>query len=462
MRKRSLYLLLFIFIASGILISINFYTIKILSAVRAYVNGESEYSKGQKDALLYLYTYIETEDSAYKKLFDDAILIPMGDNLARKSLINGYSDDVTTRYFLMGRNHPKDIPNMIWLFQVFKSTYMQTPIRLWTDAQPLIDELYLIGAELNVKIEKRSLTQEEKLVAIKKITAISAELYKKESAFSEVLGNTARQINTYLLIANILGILVIIGNIAWFAILMIHKLSVTNRKLNVINNEVIETNKELDILVYSVSHDLRSPITSIQGLLGILKNENDIVTIKEYMGMVESTINKQDIFILEIIDFFKNKRAVVSYNDFSLQDLIQDVLANHKFTPLAVNMAITTDIALDKVYSDELRIKMIINNLVSNAIKYSDERKTERTMHIKTHTLNNHIIIEVTDNGVGIDNRNIDKIYNMFFVTSNINKGSGLGLYILKQNVEKLTGNVTVKSELNVGTKFTVSIPFAN
>ena len=461
MKKRNAYLLLFIFLASSALIGIDFYTIKILSAVRAYINGESEYSKGQKDAMLYLYTYIATEDPAYMGSFTESIWVPMSDNLARKSLQNNYSDDVTSDYFLSGRNHPDDIPGMIWLFKRFKSTYMKTPIQIWTDAEPLLNELYNTGVAINVKIKNQTLTQQDKRLAVKNISAISAELYKKESAFSKVLGDTARKINSYLLWSNIFCIFIIIGSITLYAARMIQRLAAANIVLATKNNEIIETNKELDTLVYSVSHDLRSPITSIKGLINILKEENDVEMFKEYISLIESTINKQDIFILEIIDFFKNKRSTLSFNEFSLKKLVEDIVASNKFTPTARHIDINLDIDLDKVFTDELRVKMIINNLVSNAIKYSDERKSIQAIAIKTRKQNNYIVIEVTDNGIGIDKRHIDKIYNMFFVTANSNKGTGLGLYILKQNVEKLNGRVEVQSELNIGTKFTIIIPFA-
>ena len=459
MKKKNLYLLLFIFVASSALIAIDYYKIKILSGVRAYTNGESEYSKGQKDALLYLYAYIETSAPRYMTSFRTSLQVPIGDNMARNSMQHNSGDSTTTVDFLMGKNHPKDIPDMIWLFKTFQSTYMKTPIRLWSEAEPMINQLNAIGNDIDARIKKGSLTTAEKQAAVKKITAISGDLYRKESEFSQVLGDTAREINAYVFYVNTLCILIIISNIALYAILMVRRMTATNKKLEAINAEVVETNKELDTLVYSVSHDLRSPITSIQGLLHLLKEETEKEQINEYVDLIDTTIRKQDIFILEIIDFFKNKRSSLSFREFSLKALIEDVLANNKFTPLAKHITITENIALDMVCTDELRIKMILNNLVSNAIKYSDERKLKRTIAINTLKAGDEIVIEVTDNGIGIDKRHIDKIYNMFFVTNHDNKGTGLGLYILKQNMEKLKGRVEVHSELHVGTKFTVYIP---
>lgn len=463
MAKRNFYLLLLIFFASLVLISVNFYTIKILSAVRAYINGESEYSKGQKDASLYLYTYIETGDSTYIKSFNDAIWVPMADNLARKCMsgeINEYGKNITANYFIIGRNHPEDIPGMIWLFKTFRNTYMKTPVMLWIDAEPLLNQLYNIGIEVNVKIRNHTLTPEEKLQAVQQISMISTALYKKESAFSQVLGDTARKINKYLLFANIMCILVIIGSISVYVIIMIKRLGHSYHKLQATNKEIVETNKELDTLMYSLSHDLRSPITSVLGLIQISKEENEITVLKEYMQLIENTAKQQDIFILEIIDFFRNKRSSLNYTEFSLADLLDGIAGSHKFSHIGKQINITIQLGLDLVYTDELRVKMILNNLVSNAIKYSDDSKPEKTVLIKTYNHQNEIVLEVTDNGIGIDEKHINKIFNMFFVTAHTNKGSGLGLYILKQNVEKLKGIVQVQSVVGQGSTFTVRLPF--
>jgi len=457
--KRNFYLLLFILIASVVLISINYYTIKILSAVRAYINGESEYSKGQKDASLYLYTYIETEDSSYIAAFNNAIWVPMSDNLARKSIINNYSDQVTADYFMIGRNHPDDIPGMIWLFKTFRGTYMKTPILLWTDAEPLLNRLYNMGVALNAKVRSGSLSPEEKVKAVQDISQISAELYKRESEFSQVLGDTARKITNYLLWANILCVLVIISNISLYAIVTIRRLSRSYQQLQATNKEIVETNKELDTLVYSVSHDLRSPITSIMGLIHISKDEQDIDGLRECMNLIETTIKQQDIFIMEIIDFFRSKRTSLNCTKFSLKALIETVVASNKFSLPGKSVTITRLLDLDHVYTDELRVKMIVNNLVSNAIKYSDDTKPEKTVLIKTYNQFNEIVIEVIDNGIGIDEQHIDKIFNMFFVTSHSQKGTGLGLYILKQNVGKLKGRVHVQSVIGSGSTFTVHLP---
>lgn len=448
----------FICIASLMLVVVDNYTIKILSAVRSYINGESEYSKGQKDALIFLSAFIATEDTVYLNSFRESIDIPIGDNQGRKSLLNGDSDETVSKYFIRGKNHPEDIPGMIWLFKTFRTTYMKTPIKIWSDAEPYIDQLHDIGIDVGSKVSAHTLSENEKMLATKRISAISAKLYKFESSFSEVLGNTARQITTYLLWANILCVLIIVGSIALFADAMIRRLNASNVVLEAKNKEVVEANAELDTLVYSISHDLRSPITSIQGLISVLKAEDSIEKLKDFADDLESIVKTQDVFILEIIDFFQSKRAFLSYTEFSLKQLVESTIAHSRFIPAASDIAITHELDLDMICTDELRLKIIVNNLLSNAIKYSDEQKPNKSIVIKAQKVHDAMEIRIEDNGVGIEKKHMDKIYDMFYAAHR-GKGTGLGLYILKHHVEKLSGWVEAQSEVNVGTRFTVVLP---
>jgi signal transduction histidine kinase len=97
--------------------------------------------------------------------------------------------------------------------------------------------------------------------------------------------------------------------------------------------------------------------------------------------------------------------------------------------------------------------------LLSNAIKYSDEKKENMYISIKTYNLDEYHKIEIADNGIGIKKEFQDRIFEMFFVTNNNNKGSGLGLYIVKEAIENINGTITVDSESTIGSKFTVTIP---
>jgi signal transduction histidine kinase len=224
--------------------------------------------------------------------------------------------------------------------------------------------------------------------------------------------------------------------------------------------ELQKTNFELDHFVYSVSHDLRAPLTSVMGLVNIAELENISPTQKEYWSMVRKSVVRLDGFIKDILDYSSNSRTEVRREKINFKQIIEEVKGNftHNLAFQDLTMEVTIDDKAD-FYSDTTRIEIILNNLLSNAIKYADRSKpTPRfTIDITTSRRNVHIV--VADNGVGIDKHHIDKIFEMFYKASTRSQGSGLGLYITKETVSRLGGTISATSEPFVHTTFDIWIP---
>ncbi len=273
------------------------------------------------------------------------------------------------------------------------------------------------------------------------------------------MGGTARKIKGYLLLVNVFCIVFILGNIMMFAIKMMKKICASEDVLHAKNAQLTASNKELDTLMHNISHDLRSPISSMKGLIELMSDEKDQEEVKKYLKLMDIVVDRQNIFISETIDFFKNKHQAVAHAEIDMTDLVEAIIMNNRFSPAAQSIVFKHEINADKVHCDELRLKMILNNLLSNAIKYCDENKPTKTITVRTDKIGEWFYIEVEDNGVGMDNRYLQKIFEMYFVIPGNIKGTGLGLYILKENVDKLNGTVDVQSELSKWTKFTVAIP---
>jgi signal transduction histidine kinase len=106
-----------------------------------------------------------------------------------------------------------------------------------------------------------------------------------------------------------------------------------------------------------------------------------------------------------------------------------------------------------------MRLKIVLSNLIDNSLKYSDINKGKSFIRIEAAEDNEAKLILVKDNGVGIDQLYIDKIFNMFYRASERSKGSGLGLYIVKETLNKINGSIQVQSILGSGTTFVVSLP---
>jgi signal transduction histidine kinase len=127
--------------------------------------------------------------------------------------------------------------------------------------------------------------------------------------------------------------------------------------------------------------------------------------------------------------------------------------------PGATEIIFDRELNIDTVQSDPLRLEIIINNLLSNAIKYRDDTKDKKQVIIKTLKRGHHCILEFMDNGIGIEKDHLNRIFEIFFVVDHAHNDSGLGLYIVKETVNKLNGTIRVESERGLGTKFIVVIP---
>ena len=452
--KRNILILLgIVIISSSLLIIVNYFTIRIISSVRAYIQGENQYSKSQKDASLALIMYIHTKDTAYWGDFQEEIKVPIGDSLARTGMMQNASHETIKKGFLQGRVHKDDLDDMIWLFQNFhRLSFINQSIKTWQQADVLVGQLHRLGQQVHQKISRDTLSSSEQQETLEEINILTAKLTEKERAFSENLGTAAREINQYLFYANFAMTLLTIGSATAFAMLMFKRLKAKNSDLRA-------TNEELDQFVYSASHDLRAPLTSLKGLLEIIQQEEVTEPAKTYLQLMEETLDKQDLFIREIIDFSRNKRMAVVQEEVNISSLLQDAIAQHKHISGKSGIIFEKNIQIDKIISDPLRLKIIFNNLLSNAIKYSDPDKENQYIKINMFYQQDKYIIEIADNGIGIKEEHQERIFNMFFTTRNRNSGSGLGLYMVWKTVCKLGGSVKVKSEIGKGSTFIISLP---
>jgi len=226
------------------------------------------------------------------------------------------------------------------------------------------------------------------------------------------------------------------------------------------NYELKQLNKELDNFLYSTAHDLRSPLSSLLGLLNLLKYEDRKENLDAYYGMMQSSIHRMETFISQIVNYSKNKRLSLLLEEVSLHKIIHDVVEAHKFVEGASQISWHIDIKEHfLVFTDVNRITILFNNLISNAIRYADFTKEQPYIRIQIRADLNNVYIEFGDNGIGIGQEHIGKIFNMFYRAHNNSKGSGLGLYILKQTIQKLKGFIKVESEVGIGTRFFISLP---
>lgn len=242
------------------------------------------------------------------------------------------------------------------------------------------------------------------------------------------------------------------------------KFDITERKnaeinLEKQNNELLKTNKELDRFVYSVSHDLRSPLTSIQGLISIIEDESKEPETLEHVEMIKSSINRLDEFIRKILSYSQNKRTGLHAEQILVKKTILTIVDSLQNMDNAKGIHFEIDIQEDfTFFTDKLGFNTIVENIISNAIKYHKSFNTERFIKVTGNVTNEMLQLKIADNGIGIATKHQDKIFDMFFRISSRSEGSGIGLYIVKDTIEKLEGSIHFFSVVRSGTTFEIKL----
>jgi len=269
----------------------------------------------------------------------------------------------------------------------------------------------------------------------------------EEATFSFTVSPHFYQSAWFYLIIIILSGLILYGLYKW----RVYGIEQMNLKLRKVNGE-------LDSFVYSASHDLRSPLASLLGLIELTRRDPGNVEL--YLDKMQSSVKKLDTFIGDIIDFSSNDRKEIQISTIKFSSLIENILAELDYMDIDDKIKVNIDVkSRGRFQNDKRRVAIILRNLISNALKYSDLNKEQPTVDILVEHNTIHAEIVVKDNGIGIDRKDIKDIFNMFYRATEFSSGSGLGLYIVKETVEKLQGNITIESSLNVGSTFKVLLP---
>jgi signal transduction histidine kinase len=233
-------------------------------------------------------------------------------------------------------------------------------------------------------------------------------------------------------------------------------------ELRVQNEELVKVNQEMDSFIYSVSHNLRAPLMSVLGLVDLASREDmDRGSyFQEYFSMMNHSIAKLDDTLKEILDYSRNSRQQIVYQKIDFRGIVENSLERLKylegFEIMQNNITIKADGAF---YSDEYRLTVIMNNLISNAINYKDLSKEKCILNISVLITKEKAIVSVEDNGIGIPEEFKSRIFNMFFRGTVKSKGAGLGLYIVKETISKLNGKIAIHSTYGKGSRVEMELP---
>lgn len=233
-----------------------------------------------------------------------------------------------------------------------------------------------------------------------------------------------------------------------------------------LSDEKFETNNralkkayfELDKLVYSASHDLRGPLTSILGLSNLLVEEGINAKAEQYVALIQESSNKLLTMLSSLQDFSILHKPLGEPQNCIIQTLVKDVWRKVEEDEKVKNVKLTL-VERDNVSvcCNSFLLKLALQKVLQNAVHFQVPKNNDAHIEVDVEMKNNMLNIVVKDNGLGVKNVDVEQLFHMFFRGSEHSKGAGLGLYIAREAVEKLNGKITIHSEY--GTEVKIEIP---
>jgi len=272
--------------------------------------------------------------------------------------------------------------------------------------------------------------------------------------------DTSQMLNVHLGMAAMFIVSAIIGRVVSDFRKKEIELTDQKQKLESANEQLNKTNSELDRFVYRVSHDISAPLKSIKGLVTLSRTEKDISTSQLYLDKIETSIQKLEGFVVEVLDHSRTSRKDVLIESIQLESFVAEILENLKYLENFDRIDFIYDFNTKVVHTDRFLLKVALSNLLSNAVKYQ-RRYSDHKPEIRIHSsqVNGQIRIEIADNGEGIADDYKDKIFEMFYRGTTTSPGSGLGLYIAREAIERLKGTIKVDSTYGKGSVFRMEFP---
>lgn len=469
-----LYVILFLSCFS--LIIINYITIRILTASRAYVNGESHYSKGQNKATRHLITYLYTEDNKSWKLFNEELAVPLGDQMARVALTQNLNDSIAKKGFRAGRNKEGDLDDLIWVFKYFKSVpFLKKAIAEWVFADELVNQLHEMGIKVHQKIKNQELDLQAKHKLSSEISLMCIKQGEAADRFSNIVGDGTREIKDNLIIINIFFILIIITSVTIYYAITLKKIMASKKDIKIkkaqlhniikdlektkieLSTEIIQHKK----LIGTISHDIKSPLKYLAMTNKYIYEESKKYEDEKFKKMTKS-VYSSTLQLFNFIDslltyskiFFEGKSPENSV--YHLKELIQ-IKCNlfHEIAEASNNILlneidenITTNINKDI-------LSAILHNILDNAIKNTDEGVIKVYNHVK----NKKLYLVVEDTGKGFKEEDLiyyNQLSNQHSSEKLMLRNSGIGIHMIVELIHIINGDLKFHSEVGKGSKIEI------
>ena len=527
---------------TALLVGLGAFSMDILSSVRAFVGGESLYSKAQKDAVLHLNEYDKSHEELDYQRFLQAIAVPLGDRKARLALDKPDPDlDAARQGFLAGRNHQDDIDGMIRLFRNFRNvSFMNEVIAIWAEGDSYIYELSAEANLLHVDIISGRYDAASQQSSLARIKLINLRLSPLEDAFSFSLGDASRKTQYLLMLATLAITSALMGVGSFISISILKKnevsenaLRISEARLNMLadierhtkdleasnreiarevderkraQQEVMRLNSDLEMRVRertaelensnkelavataaaekanqakssflaTMSHEIRTPLNGLLGMLELLGLSRLDVEQRGTLEIARDSGRGLVHIIDDVLDHAKIEagKLDIRVEPVSIAQLLRRVLNTYRAVASANDLTLkqTVDPRISpSLLADPLRVSQILNNLVSNALKFTNEGRVEVRAELLGRAGGADTVrLSVKDTGIGMAPEVQQRLFQPFeqasAVTARLYGGTGLGLSISRRLAEMMGGAIEVKSAPGEGTTMsvTLTLPISN
>lgn len=218
---------------------------------------------------------------------------------------------------------------------------------------------------------------------------------------------------------------------------------------------------ELNMFVYKASHDLKSPVASMLGLLNLAEKSNDLTELQHYCNLLHKSTKKMETIINELLIIGRITNSQLDIKKINIHELLKNLIEEFELREdfKKVKLSVTIEPDANYFQTEFDLIRTILFNLIDNAIKYSKSNIDNPFVKVNILTHKKGILISVEDNGLGIEESSQNDVFKMFHRATYASTGTGLGLYIVAISVQKLGGNYKLISKIDEGSTFEIYLP---